>query len=122
MCGIMRRFWDIAVALDPEAGRFDEGLRESPLCETGALNGRFEGAGLVNVDVLSIDVPAHFVDFEDYWVPFTGGQGSAPTYVISMGEEERAVLREAVRGALPVGGDGSIDLIARARAVQGERT
>ena len=76
----------------------------------------------VDVDVLRIDVPAHFVDFKDYWVPFTGGQGSAPTYVMSMDEEERAVLRVAVRVALPVGGDGSIDLIVRAWAVQGERT
>mgnify|MGYP001219121485 CR=1 FL=1 len=93
----MRRFWDVAVSLDPEMGRFDEGLRQPPLCEPGTLTRRFEGAGLVDVDVLSIDVPAHFVNFEDYWVPFTGGQGSAPTYVMSMDEDERAVLREVVR-------------------------
>ena len=45
MCGIMRRFGDVAVALDAEAGRFDEGVREPLLCEPGALTGRFEGAG-----------------------------------------------------------------------------
>ena len=114
---IMRRFWDVAVELDPEAARFDEGLREPPLCEPDALTAHFKVAGLVDVKVRSIDVPAHFVDFDDYWAPFTGGQGSAPTYVMSLDEGARAVLREAVRNALPVGVDGAIDLIARAWAV-----
>jgi len=108
-----------AVALDPESARFDEGLREPPLCEPAALKAHFEAAGLVNVEVRAVDAPAHFVNFDDYWVPFTGGQGSAPTYVMSLDEGALEVLRESVRDALPVGGDGSIDLIARAWAVSG---
>jgi hypothetical protein len=107
------------VALDPESARFDEGLREPPLCEPAALKAHFEAVGLVNVEVRAVDAPAHFVNFDDYWVPFTGGQGSAPTYVMSLDEGALEVLRESVRDALPVGGDGSIDLIARAWAVSG---
>ena len=74
------------------------------------------------MEVRGIDVPARFVDFDDCWVPFTEGKGSAPTYVMSLEEGGRVALRDGVRDGLPVGGDGSIDLIARAWAVRGTRT
>lgn len=117
---IMRQFWDVALTLDPAASRFDEGRREPPLCEPEALAEHFRDAGLANVEVRSIDVKAHFVDFDDYWSPFTGKQGSAPTYVMSLDDESSMSLKEHLRSALPVAADGSIDLIARAWAVRGK--
>ncbi|HEY9351119.1 MAG TPA: hypothetical protein VIP75_10535, partial [Acidothermales bacterium] len=57
--------------------------------------------------------------FDDYWTPFLGGQGPAPTYTVSLDEERRAAVREALRARLPIEADGTIHLIARAWAVRG---
>ena len=118
---LMRRFWDAAAALDPHAATLDE-ARRFPICHPAALGSLFRGARLQNVETRAIDVPTRFADFDDYWRPFLGGQGPAPTYAMGLTEERRAALRERIRGALPVAADGSIDLIARAWAVRGRRT
>jgi SAM-dependent methyltransferase len=114
----MRHFWNAAAALDPKAYDLDEG-RRFPLCNPQALARLFQAAGLKNVDVCAIDIDTDFKDFEDYWSPFLGGQGPAPTYVMSLSEADRAALREKIRRALPFALDGSIPLVARAWAVCG---
>ncbi len=116
--GMMRRFWDAAVALDPTARELDEGLR-FPLCRPGPLRALFEEAGLRAVEVAAVEVPTAFSGFDDYWAPFLGGQGPAPGYCMSLGEDGRAALRERLRASLPAGPDGSIRLAARAWAVRG---
>jgi SAM-dependent methyltransferase len=115
---LMRHFWDAAVELDRAAGELDEG-RRFPLCQPDGLTGLFTQAGLRDVQVVPIDVPTRFRDFDDYWTPFLGGQGPAPGYAMSLTEERRGVLRERIRARLPIARDGSIDLIARAWAVRG---
>jgi len=115
---LMRHFWDAAVALDPGALDLDEG-RRFPLCKPDPLRQLFGGAGLDGVEVRAIDVPTHFRDFDDYWSPFLGGQGPAPTYAMSLSEGRRAALRDRVRASLPVAPDGSIRLVARAWAERG---
>lgn len=118
---LMRYFWDAAVALDPEAAKLDEGPR-FPLCKPEALKTLFARAGLGAVKTAEIDVPTPFVDFDDYWNPFLGGQGPAPAYAMSLDEAKRGRLRERIRERLPVEADGSISLIARAWAVRGSVT
>jgi SAM-dependent methyltransferase len=117
---LMRRFWDAATALDPDASHLDEG-RRFPICHPDALRRLFEQAALDGVDVRAIDVPTDFDDFDDYWSPFLGGQGPAPGYAMSLPEERRAALREHLRSSLPIASDGSIHLIARAWAVKGRK-
>ena len=117
---LIRHFWDAAVALDEGARDLDEG-RRFPLCQPAELERLWRAANLEAVVVRHIDVPAIFRDFDDYWSPFLGGQGPAPSYVASLAEERRAALRERVRAALPVGDDQSIRLVARAWAVRGRR-
>lgn len=117
---LMRYFWDAAVALIPEDLERDEG-RRFPICKPGLLKDLFEGAGLKDVEVRSIDVPTPFRNFDDYWTPFLGGQFPAPDYAMSLDAEARAALRERIRAHLPIGTDGSIPLIARAWAVRGTR-
>ena len=70
--------------------------------------------------MLAIDVPTVFRDFDDYWTPFTGGQGPAPGYCMSLSEDRRAALRERIKSTMQVQPDGSIHLIARAWAVRGQ--
>jgi hypothetical protein len=76
-------------------------------------------AGLDQVAVRPIDISTDFRDFDDYWLPFLGGQGPAPGYVMSLSEKRRAALHDRLRNALPFALDGSIPLIARAWAIRG---
>jgi SAM-dependent methyltransferase len=115
---LMRHFWDAAAALDPTAGDLDEGRRFS-LCNPEQLTRLFEGAGLQRVETTAVDVPTVFENFDDYWQPFVGGQGPAPSYAMSLSEAQRAALRDRIREGLPIEPDGSIHLIARAWAVKG---
>ena len=76
---------------------------------------------LENVEIQAIDVPTIFHNFDDYWSPFLGGQGPAPSYTMSLSEKQRGTLREYLRRRLPIDTDGSIHLIARTWAVRGLR-
>jgi SAM-dependent methyltransferase len=114
---LLRYFWDTAVTLDPEASKVN-GSARFPLCRPDALNDLFTRAGLKMIEVTAIDIPTPFENFEDYWQPFLGGQGSAPTYAMSLSETDRVRLREAIRERLPIQSDGSISLIARAWAIR----
>lgn len=117
---LARYFWDAAAALDPDARRVDTGQR-FPLCRPAALADLWRAAGLAAVETRAIDVPTRFRDFDDYWTPFLGGQGTIPGYVTSLGEERRTALREYLRTHLPIAPDGAIPLMARAWAVRGRR-
>jgi SAM-dependent methyltransferase len=114
----MRHFWNAASALDPAARDFDEGKR-FPLCSPEALTKLFQDAKLAEIKTHPIDIWTDFKDFDDYWTPFLGGQGSAPGYLTSLSEERRAQLRKRIYDSLPFASDGSIPLVARAWAVRG---
>ena len=115
---LLRYFWDAAGSLDERALELDEG-RRFPLCRPEPLRQLFESAELRNVEVRAINIDTVFRDFNDYWDPILGGQGPAPGYAMSLPEGRREELRDRIRGTLPVSGDGSIRLTARAWAVRG---
>ena len=116
----MRHFWDAAIALDPGAYDLDEG-RRFPLCQPEPLKALFQASGLSQVELIPVEIPTDFRDFDDYWSPFLGGQGPAPSYVMSLSEAGRSDLREKIRASLPIQPDGSIHLSARAWCVKGVR-
>ena len=115
---MMRYFWDAAISLDPIASEMDSGKR-FVICHPDALQILFQEAGLNDVEVTALDVECHFQDFEDYWNPFLGAQGSVSKYLNSLNEAQKSALQEQVRKLLPIKNDGTIDLIARVWAVQG---
>ena len=117
---LMRYFWDAAGALDPKAKELDEG-RRFWLAQPEPLSRLFLSAGLEDVEVCAIEAPTYFRDFDDYWSPFLGGQGPAPSYAMSLGEQGRAGLRERIRASLPTDPDGGISLNARAWAIRSVR-
>lgn len=117
---LMRYFWDAAVILDPAAKELDEG-RRFRICNRMSLLQLFANAGLKQTEARAVDVPTVFLSFDDYWSPFLGGQGPAPSYAMSLSEDDRAELRELIRSRLSIKSDGGIDLTARAWAVRGER-
>ena len=115
---MMRHFWDAAVTMDSSAASLDEG-RRFPVCHPEPLADLFRKAGIGDVETRSIDVPTIFKNFDDYWVPFLGGQGPAPGYCMSLSEDRRVALRDRIRANLPIKSDGTIPLIARAWAIRG---
>jgi SAM-dependent methyltransferase len=115
----IRYFWNAAVALDKTVLALDEGQR-FPLCKPEPLRQLFQtNPHLENVEIRAIDIPTIFRNFDDYWSPFLGGQGPAPSYTVSLSEKQRCALREYLRRRLPISSDRSIHLIARAWAVRG---
>lgn len=114
---LMRHFWNAAVDLNGKARELDEGVR-FPLCQPGALENAFRQANLSSIQVAPIDIATRFRDFDDYWIPFLGGQGPAPSYAMSLDEASRNRLRDRIRERLPTEPDGSIPLVARAWAIQ----
>ena len=114
---LMRHFWDAAAEVDVDAASLDEGLR-FPICRPEALQSLWEQA-LEEVTVVPIDIDTVFLDFDDYWSPFLGGQGSAPTYAMSLKDPVRDELRTLLQRRLPTDGEGRIRLRARAWAVRG---
>lgn len=118
---LVRHFWDAAVDLDPSAAALHEGTR-FPLCKPASLRSAFEGAGLTQVETTGLEVPTPFTSFEEYWTPFLGGQGPAPAYAMSLPEDQRARLKEALRARLPASPSGTVSLTARAWAVKGRNT
>ena len=117
---LIRRFWDAALALDERAARSTRPgasrcapptrwPRCSPLRVCNACRprrSRFD---------------TRFEDFDDYWLPFLGGQGPAPAYAMSLDDAARTRLRERLRATLPVQAGGAITLRARAWAVKAQR-
>lgn len=115
---IMRYFFDAATELDPGASEFDDGVK-APICRPRPLSSLFREAGLADVEVQYLDIPAAFDNFDDYWMPFLGGTGSAPRYCTSLAPDAQARLREKLRSRLPTGPDGEILLAVRAWAIKG---
>ena len=115
---MLRYFWDAAVELDNTANTFDEGIR-FPLCQDGQLESLLQEVGLKQVEATAIEVNTVFQDFDDYWQPFLGNVGPAPSYVMSLDKAQRKQLEDKLRQSLPIEHNGSISLNARAWAVKG---
>jgi len=115
----LRRFWDAASALDPAARELDEGGR-FPLCQPDALTELFRTGGLRDVRCEPLEIATAFTGFDDYWRPFLGGTGPAPSFVASLEPERRAALARRLADTLQRGPDGTLALSARAWSVHQE--
>ena len=114
----LRRFWDSVAAVDPNAIELDEG-RRFPICRPDALESLFREGGLGDVVCESIEIPTRFSTFAEFWTPFLGGTGPAPSYVSSLESDRREVLAAHLDRSLPREPDGAICLVARAWVARG---
>lgn len=115
---MLRTFWDEAVAADPAIARRDE--RNMPLCRAGDLSALWRAHGLTEVEEQPLTIELAFASFDDYWVPFLGGQGPAGAYVAGLSDSQRSALRSRLRTRLlGTGPDRPLTLTARAWAVRG---
>jgi ubiquinone/menaquinone biosynthesis C-methylase UbiE len=115
---MMRHFWDAANTVDPASSEQDAGQRFT-IARPENLKALFESLGLNAVEVIPIDVQTRFQNFDDYWQPFLGAQGSVSKYLKSLDEATLSAIRDQLQMQLPTANDGSIALIARAWAVKG---
>jgi ubiquinone/menaquinone biosynthesis C-methylase UbiE len=114
----LRKFWDVAAAIDPEASAYDQAHR-FPMCNPDSLSKLFESASLADVTVRALDMTTRFENFDDYWQPLLTGQGSAPNYLARRDESTRSAIRERLRDSIPADPSGAIELPARAWGVRG---
>ncbi len=113
---MIRSFWDAAIALDPSIAHLDEATR-FPLCDPDRLTELFRSSGLADVEITGLSIPTPFESFDEFWTPMLGGQGPAPSYVMSLPPTERERLRSTLQQTL-AREDGRLDLTARAWAVK----
>jgi len=116
----LRYFWDAASVVDPKARVLDEAVRFAT-CKPEVLTRIFHDAGLVDVRCEPLNIETAFSDLDDYWAPLLGGTGPAPSFVASLDEARRAVLRSQLEETLPRDADGVIRLRARAWAIRGTK-
>jgi SAM-dependent methyltransferase len=110
---MLRYFWDAVVLLDPEAENLDQGIRFS-ICQPDPITTLLKDAGLNHIAVEPVLISMHFRDFDDFWLPFLGGQGTAPGYLQNLSPEQQDELRASIFSRLPINAGGSLDLAAQA--------
>ncbi|MBC7812941.1 MAG: SAM-dependent methyltransferase, partial [Burkholderiales bacterium] len=117
---MIRHFWEAAIAIDPTAAELDSG-KQFPICQPDNFRALFEQEALNDIELIPIDVQARFTNFEDFWLPFLGAQGSVSKYLRSLDGDTLSRISEQLHKQLPVNSDGTIDLILRAWAVKSIR-
>ena len=115
---MMRQFWDAAIRVSPNDSKLDQAER-FPICEPEPLGALFRDIGLSSISCRAIDIATVFRDFDDFWSPFLGKQGAAPTYLASVDEATRERIRALLQSRLVPSANGKIALTARAWVVQG---
>lgn len=101
-----RMFWDTAAMLDQRAvERRAKGFTR-PMTRPGDLPRAWRDAGLHDVVDGTITIRMEFADFDDFWMPMEGKDGSFAEYVSALSIEGRGKLRDALRLAYL---DGDID-------------
>lgn len=109
---MLRTFWTSVQALDPDA----EGEQQMAGTAEGDIVERFRRAGLEAVVGGALVARGDYIDFEDFWEPFTFEIGPAGAHLASLPAGQRTRVRGACRAALP---DGPFSLDARAWYARG---
>ncbi len=98
-----RMFWDTAAMLDDAAMDLRGKTFSRPMTRAGDLRHGFERAGLRNVVESSETIWMDFEDFNDFWNPIAGGEGTLGKYAGSLSAEMAAKLEHYLRLAYESG-------------------
>jgi SAM-dependent methyltransferase len=113
-----RLMWDIAAVLDPSASPPRSLFRS--LSAPDEMATLWRRLGLRDVEESSITIRMEFASFEDYWQPFTTGEGGPGQFMASLSDAMRATLREHMqRGYVSNRPDGPRSFTATAWACRG---
>lgn len=114
----LRLMWDTAAMLDPSATQPRSLFRY--LSAPDELATLWRRLGLHDVEQTSLTIRMDFASFEDYWQPFTTGEGGTGEFMASLTDAMRESLREHVRhGYLSNRPDGPRSFTATAWACRG---
>jgi hypothetical protein len=109
--------WDSGHAYEQYVGRWSRQVATEFL--RWLAPAPLEQVGLKSVTVRAIEIPTVFQDFDDYWGPFLGRTGAAPSYLASAGVDVQERIRGYLKSRLASTRGGPIELSARAWGVQG---
>jgi len=113
-----RLLWDTAAVLDPSAVRPRALFRS--LSEPDEMAAVWRRLGLREVEQTSLTIRMDFASFEDYWQPFTTGEGGTGDFMTSLSDAMRTALREHMqRGYVSNRPDGPRSFTATAWACRG---
>lgn len=115
---LLKYFWEEAVSLNASAASVDESRRFGSW-DLPAMESLFGAAGFADVETAVLEIPTEFSSFENYWKPFLGRSGPAPSYVASLDPAQRELLRARLERRLSAGEGRHVRLRARALATRG---
>ncbi len=92
----IRMIWDIAAVLDPAIDRHH---LFRPLTAPDEMATLWRELGFLDVEQTSLLIRMEFSCFDDYWSPFTKGEGPPGQLVASLSASARATLTEQLRRA-----------------------
>jgi len=90
-----RMLWDIAAVLDPSIER----PLMRPLNAPDEMASLWRELGMLDVEQTSLLIRMDFPSFDDYWLPFTTGEGPQGQFVVGLADAARARLTEHMRRA-----------------------
>ena len=91
---VLRMFWDAALEVDADAP--DEAT-DRRFGRDGEIAELFSAAGFRDVRPGSLDVAAHYDDFDDLWAGFTSGVGPSGSFCAALAPDQREALRRGLR-------------------------
>ncbi|HYN33806.1 MAG TPA: class I SAM-dependent methyltransferase [Ilumatobacteraceae bacterium] len=112
---MLRKFWDAALAVDPNAP--DE-ARTMRFGRAGELVELFESAGLEDVTETTLDVSSTYQSFDELWSGYLAGVGPAGSYCVSLSDDARMNVRREMFDRLG-SPSGTLTLSAVARCAIG---
>jgi hypothetical protein len=92
----IRLIFDIAAVLDPSIERK---FLFRPLTAPDEMATLWRELGLRDVEQTSLVIRMEFACFDDYWTPFTKGEGPPGQFVASLSASARATLADHLRRA-----------------------
>lgn len=112
----VRMLFDIAFVLDRSVRR----PYFRPLSAPDEMAALWRASGLTGVEQTSLLIRMEFTSFDDYWAPFTTGEGPPGQLLAGLAEPARATLQDHVRHAYLAGQpDGPRSFAAVAWACRG---
>ncbi len=112
---MLRVVWDAAADLDPDAESL---LSVASVGRPGDVAAWLERAGCHEVSESEVEVRVTYAGFDELWSTYLVGVGPVGVYVVSLSDERREALRQAVFRRLGAP-DGAITLDALARVGKG---
>jgi hypothetical protein len=114
----LRLLWDTAAVLDPSATQPRSLFRD--LSAPDEMASLWRRLGMRDVEQTSLTIRMDFASFDDYWQPYTTGEGGTGEFMTSLSDAARETLREHVRrGYVSNRPDGPRSFTATAWACRG---